>query len=328
MPLYENKSCPVCHQPFQEGDDVVYCPECGTPHHRACYQQLNHCANERLHGTGFSYFDEEQPVKTDNIVQEARAQLKQESRENANEDHEISQPFGSFPAFGSPVFKTAYENDTDTIGGESVADVAAAVRTNTPRFINIFKKQEKTGKKASWNWGAFFFGAYYYFYRKMFKQGVLLLVLNFAVNFAASFTLQKLAPKTVESFNELSQTMMSGESTLGDLMNFSKTVAYLDDYQTYRLILIGFLALLIVITLFFTVYADYFYKNTIIQLIKNTKERLSDNDELPLSVQTQEGIRLSDEQLKRLYLAQRGGTAILPVILAMLALHIINLLIQ
>ena len=49
MALYENNSCPVCGKQFQPGDDIVTCPECGTPHHRACYRELGHCAHQALH---------------------------------------------------------------------------------------------------------------------------------------------------------------------------------------------------------------------------------------------------------------------------------------
>lgn len=52
MALYENNSCPVCGKQFQPGDDIVTCPECGTPHHRACYRELGHCAHQALHGDG------------------------------------------------------------------------------------------------------------------------------------------------------------------------------------------------------------------------------------------------------------------------------------
>ncbi len=328
MPLYENQSCPVCCRPFAQGDDVVYCPECGTPHHRACYQQLNHCINEHLHSTGFSYFDEEQPEKTDNIVQEAKALLAPEAQKKANDDTEGNPPYSGFLPFSLPLFKTAYENDTDTIGGESIADVAAAVRTNTPRFINIFKKQEKTGKKASWNWGAFFFGAYYFFYRKMYKQGVLLFALNFALSYAESFAIAKLAPRTAEAISEFTEQLASGTPDLGAIMSFTKTLPYIADHQTFFWVQTAFIALSVVITVLFAGYADYIYKNTIIQLIKRTKERLAEDEELPLTVQTQEGVRLSEEQLKRLYLAQRGGTAYLPTVLALLAWYMINLLLQ
>ena len=50
---YEGEACPYCGNPFAEGDDVVVCPECATPHHRACWFAHGHCANEELHGAGF-----------------------------------------------------------------------------------------------------------------------------------------------------------------------------------------------------------------------------------------------------------------------------------
>ena len=31
MDFYKYK-CPVCNKQFKEGDDIVVCPECGTPH--------------------------------------------------------------------------------------------------------------------------------------------------------------------------------------------------------------------------------------------------------------------------------------------------------
>ena len=35
--------CSVCNKPFAAGDDIVVCPECGTPYHRACYQAAGGC---------------------------------------------------------------------------------------------------------------------------------------------------------------------------------------------------------------------------------------------------------------------------------------------
>ena len=48
-------TCQVCQKEFQKGDDIVVCPECGTPVHRECWKQLGHCVNEYRHGTGWSF---------------------------------------------------------------------------------------------------------------------------------------------------------------------------------------------------------------------------------------------------------------------------------
>ena len=53
MTRFENKLCPVCRRPFTENDDIVVCPVCGTPHHRACYNEKGGCGVEEWHASGF-----------------------------------------------------------------------------------------------------------------------------------------------------------------------------------------------------------------------------------------------------------------------------------
>ena len=36
----EEEQCVVCHAYLFSDDDVVYCPECGAPHHRECYNGI------------------------------------------------------------------------------------------------------------------------------------------------------------------------------------------------------------------------------------------------------------------------------------------------
>ena len=50
---YTGYSCAFCGKTFTEEDDVAVCPVCGTPHHRACYQETKNCANASLHEQGF-----------------------------------------------------------------------------------------------------------------------------------------------------------------------------------------------------------------------------------------------------------------------------------
>lgn len=55
MTRFENKLCPVCRIRFTEKSDIVVCPECGTPHHRACYLTENKCSLSELHASGWSW---------------------------------------------------------------------------------------------------------------------------------------------------------------------------------------------------------------------------------------------------------------------------------
>lgn len=50
---YNSIECPVCNEKFNEHDDVVVCPVCGTPHHRSCWQKNGRCINEEKHVQGF-----------------------------------------------------------------------------------------------------------------------------------------------------------------------------------------------------------------------------------------------------------------------------------
>ncbi len=59
---YTGSKCIVCSQPFSEGDDIVVCPDCGTPYHRDCWKKEGKCINTELHERGFSWQPEpEQP---------------------------------------------------------------------------------------------------------------------------------------------------------------------------------------------------------------------------------------------------------------------------
>ncbi len=53
MPSYISELCQVCDKQFVDGDDIVVCPECGTPHHRECYAKNGACVNESLHSEGY-----------------------------------------------------------------------------------------------------------------------------------------------------------------------------------------------------------------------------------------------------------------------------------
>lgn len=59
---YENTKCPGCEQLFAENDDVVVCPECGTPQHRQCYENNGGCVNAALHESGFVWKNENMPA--------------------------------------------------------------------------------------------------------------------------------------------------------------------------------------------------------------------------------------------------------------------------
>jgi len=61
---YYDCTCPYCGEQLLETEDLAVCPECGTPHHRACYKEHGKCANEHLHAEGFEWMPSEDMIST------------------------------------------------------------------------------------------------------------------------------------------------------------------------------------------------------------------------------------------------------------------------
>ncbi len=55
MPKYIGQSCTSCQEKFTEQDDIVVCPDCGSPYHRECYKKEGKCINNELHTSGESW---------------------------------------------------------------------------------------------------------------------------------------------------------------------------------------------------------------------------------------------------------------------------------
>ena len=55
MADYKGNTCPVCKQKFKEADDIVVCPDCGTPYHRECWKMGGVCVHQADHAAGFEW---------------------------------------------------------------------------------------------------------------------------------------------------------------------------------------------------------------------------------------------------------------------------------
>lgn len=195
MKKYVGETCPVCGKKFTPEDDIVVCPDCGTPHHRGCYAQLGHCAHQDKHGEGWKYGQKaegsprpEEPQPRQGIV--------------CNRCGTVNDPDGLFCVLcgndliqnqGGPagngqrndipngVFRTTstYQEvrPDATIDDIPVKDFAAYLGSNQGYFIPKFEKFANN-RPVSFNFCALIFPQFYYLYRKMYGLGILFLILD------------------------------------------------------------------------------------------------------------------------------------------------------
>ncbi|NLP48937.1 MAG: DUF2628 domain-containing protein [Clostridiales bacterium] len=211
--LYIDESCVFCNEKFLSGDDVVVCPDCGSPHHRHCWLAEGACANASLHADGYLWQpnQKEQALSPETAASDLTcavcgAKNAKGSADCARCGNTIYGPDGqpqtrgreqaTQPPSGGPMNKKliAFLKEfppTEKIGKVSAKELAVYVQIGAKRYINKFRKIEAGQKKLSWSWPAFFFSPYWFFYRKMYRQGGIFLGLSFAFSLLFSEPLAK-----------------------------------------------------------------------------------------------------------------------------------------
>ena len=91
MQEYQGQPCLMCGQVFTETDDIVTCPECGTPYHRACWKETGHCVNAPLHVSGGSWqIDRQQKAAEERSAEKRAEEAEQEADRERNGDRMIN----------------------------------------------------------------------------------------------------------------------------------------------------------------------------------------------------------------------------------------------
>lgn len=176
--LYKNELCPGCGQAMTEGSDIVVCPVCATPQHRACWQKENRCVNEALHAQAFVWSSQAPIAEPEPEMQADEAVCPLCHAQNsagALHCERCGAPLGEpVPQFVRDVFNASSD---EVIGGENAADIAIYVRSSVDRYLQRFRRFSQGGSGLSWNWAAFFFSPFWFFYRRMYKLGVFFVVM-------------------------------------------------------------------------------------------------------------------------------------------------------
>ena len=209
---YLHEHCDGCRQPFLPDDDVVVCPVCATPQHRACYEANGCCVNESKHADGFVWNQTgAKPASADTLPcphcgfsnrRDARLciqcgaplqQVEPAAPAAANRDlffdvpdtgnleldedqrEQLETLFSQRAALAAPGMTA--EQEQEQLAGQPIRQAMTFIGSNALRYLQKFRKLEG-GAKATWNWAAFFLSPYWFFYRKMYKPGVIFLTLR------------------------------------------------------------------------------------------------------------------------------------------------------
>ncbi len=202
MSGYVGTRCMVCSEKFTSEDDVVICPECGTPYHRACYEKSGKCVNTVLHQSGgewkpsydvgageaagretvctfcgytnppLTLFCRRCGMPIPGINNDENIPEQRYGGVNINDDPNaynrnangglMMDPF--FVNFSDPLCGFSPDEDFD---GVKMSEIGDFVGTNTHYYLPLFKQFKEWGRKFSLNLSAMLFPEFYFAYRKM-----------------------------------------------------------------------------------------------------------------------------------------------------------------
>ncbi|WP_044976584.1 RING finger protein [Ruminococcus sp. HUN007] len=193
MISYTGEECIVCRKKFEDGDDIVACPVCGTPYHRSCYMEKNECINYALHETGGSWMAEAvQKKKEENIIKTICPECSVLNDQNAEKCINCGTVLK-----GRECEKIDFSNDKVTFtqvditekyygmdphevmdedSGVTIGDMADYVGFNRLYYMLAFRRLKFSDIKMSVNLSAFLFPEYYCAARKMFVPGMLIML--------------------------------------------------------------------------------------------------------------------------------------------------------
>ncbi len=246
MFFYSGLTCPVCNKPFQDTDDIVACPVCGLPHHRACWKQQGHCHLEHLHGTQ-DQWSREQAVHSGNAPQQPEQQAEETfSGQICSRCHTRNPEFAeicthcgavlrhtewrSEQQAPTPPSEAEYSPFTvgfspwqtyspeEVIGEYKAKELAAVVGQNAAYYIPRFRNIENH-RGGGWNWAAFFLAPYWLLFRKQYLLGMLFFFCQMVYSFAYSYFLYPIqSAETTEQMAQAINSLFSDETSLWFLL--------------------------------------------------------------------------------------------------------------
>lgn len=235
---FKNEKCAACGMKFFEDEDIVVCPECGTPYHKECWNRVGTCVHSAEHGN-FEWKGETEKLKEhfENI----------ESAQNARRENDPQLEIihaESFDEYREIMNKRLLEREKDMgeVDGVTPAEMLRFVGKNGHYYLPVFREFIKNGKIMKMNFAAFLMFPLHCFYRKMNLFGVIVT--------AVFFFFSELRIILFNSFG-----LAEGDNGVGTLIYYASMVAAM------------------AINMFILMFFNYFYFRTMLKKIKSIKQQ-------------------------------------------------------
>ncbi len=198
MISYTGEECFICKRKFTDEDDVVTCPECGTPYHRECYSEKKECVNHALHESGGSWMAESLEKKKAVLsVKKVCPDCSFINPEDAEQCRNcggdlVNRECRTIDLSDQKVVRIELDADADYFGfnpmeimdestGITIGEMADYAKNNKLYYLLAFRRLKNAAVKFSVNLLAFLFPEIYCAGRKMFLQGAVIMLLRFII---------------------------------------------------------------------------------------------------------------------------------------------------
>ncbi len=233
---YSGQICIVCNSAFHEDDDIVVCPECGTPYHRDCYHAEGKCINEALHQNGGSWQIEKRHEQEAEKRAAHQAEMQQQAAQRERD--------GMVDVSNAPIYDGIRMNNDPCLGldpneqmdGVTVKEMTSFIATNRFYYLPVFRMMKKTGKKLSFNITCLFFPELYFANRKMWAMTLLSILLKFMIAIPTSLVMLSEQMGMTFDWINMESTLFSVVVNLSSLVDlaFSMICCLFGNYFYYR----------------------------------------------------------------------------------------------
>ena len=245
---YTNCVCDHCKKVLNDGDDVVICPVCGAPQHRACYNEHHACAHESEHASGYEWHFPTEGAGAKVACRHCGAYNNADAKScrlcgapleeerhtftgGSYERHSSARDWedNARQYSGADTGSASQSFTVDEVSSEELQSyMGPSGRKLLPRFKSIL---EGSHAPSTWSIPGLVFGPFYLLYRKVKKPAYLLMLLLVAIHvpsFLYSIEAFKAyyAPQMFNITLTYSQTLLDLSAQLSNVMWFLRFVLH------------------------------------------------------------------------------------------------------